>query len=137
MSEKWSCIYISYDKKACALILYPEKKKGNFEKDLGLILKSIGLQNVLKVVKRERLLKEHHPEGLFYHLWFIGVYPELQNKGIGSKFLEEVLIKCDENKRVIYLETSVMRNIPWYQRYGFKVYNKLKIDYTLYQMIRS
>ena len=130
-------VYISDDEKACALVLLPELKKVSIWQNLSLILNCIGIRNILSVIEREKLLKSHHPVEQFYYLWFIGVFPEFQNTGIGSKFFEEVLDAYDKNKRPVYLETSVLRNISWYQKYGFKVYHEVKLGYTLYQMIRK
>lgn len=83
------------------------------------------------------LLNAHHPNGLHYNLWFIGVMPDFKNKGAGSKLLNDVLERCDERKRPIYLETSVTRNLPWYERFGFEVFIEVNLDYTLYQLIRE
>ena len=134
---KSGVVYISDDKKACALILLPELKKVRFTKNISLILNCIGIGNAYKVMKREKLLKSHHPVEPFYYLWFIGVLPDFQDKGIGSRCIEEVLRINDKHKRPIYLETSVLRNIPWYEKYGFKVFHEVKLDFILYQMIRN
>ena len=130
-------VYVSDDEYACALVLCSEKTKVSIRRNLSLIFNCTGLLNVIRVLRREKLLKSHHPMELFYHLWFIGVIPIQQNKGIGSKLLGEVLESCDVDRRPVYLETSVLRNIPWYQQHGFKTFHELSINYTLYQMIRE
>jgi ribosomal protein S18 acetylase RimI-like enzyme len=91
---------------------------------------------VSSVLNREKQLKKYHPNEPYYYLWFIGVHPESQNQGIGSIFFKDVLDECDKNARLIYLETSVLRNLPWYEKFGFEIYRELPIEYKLYLMLR-
>lgn len=132
-------IYLSNDKTACAMILYSEKKGSILKtiiRDVKLGMYCIGLRNVVKVLKREKYLKKHHPGEPFYYLWFIGVHPDFQNRGLGSAFFNQVLELCDGNSRPVYLETSVLRNLPWYEKYGFRIFKELTLGYKLYLMIR-
>jgi len=71
---------------------------------------------------------------LMYYLWFIGVDPDQQNKGIGSSLIKEVIEEAHSQQRPVYLETSTLKNIPWYEKFGFKIYNELNLGYRLYFM---
>lgn len=133
-------IFLSEDHNGCALILHPERKAGLIETislDLKLAFRSIGLSRVRKVMKREKLIKAHQPREPFHYLWFIGVYPDSQGKGIGSKLLDDILQYYQKDERPFYLETSVLTNLPWYKKYGFKIINEIDIGYKLYQMIKE
>lgn len=66
------------------------------------------------------------------YLWFIGVDPGVQNQGIGSKLLQEIIDYSNNNNRPIYLETSTVKNLPWYEKFGFEVYNEQDLTYHLY-----
>ncbi|MCK5279992.1 MAG: GNAT family N-acetyltransferase, partial [Cyclobacteriaceae bacterium] len=57
-------------------------------------------------------------------------------KGIGSALIEEVFQKYNKGTRPFYLETSVVKNISWYEKYGFKIYKELDLRYKLYIMLR-
>jgi len=130
-------IFLSEDKKGCALILLPDKKKTNLKSvllDIKLIVSCIGLANIKKAMDREAKIKKLQPEGLKYYLWFIGVDPQEQNKGIGSYLMSEVIKEAVSKQRPIYLETSTVKNIPWYEKFGFKIYNQLDLSYRLYFM---
>ena len=132
-------VWISDDEQACALILHPDRKKTTLSTllwDAKLALSVIGLKRIGAVMGRETKIKSFHPKEPFIYLWFIGVKPELQNKGIGSRLLKEIIEDSDINKRPIYLETSTERNLPWYQNHGFKIFNSLDIKYTLYMLRR-
>ena len=83
-------IFISDNDKSCALILHPEKKMGAIKEmllELKLAFSIIGLTRSFKVLKREKLIKQNQPKEPFYYLWFIGVAPDAQGKGIGSALI--------------------------------------------------
>jgi len=133
-------VYLSDDKQGCALIVYPGKAKTTFRSarlDLRLIFQCVGLSNLRKVLQREAAIKKLHPREAFCYLWFIGVSPTAQRKGIGGTLLRELLNQCDQDGLPVYLETSVDRNVPWYEQSGFTVYDKLDLGYTLYCMKRG
>lgn len=133
-------VFLSDDKKGCALILFPDKKKNILRSillDAGLIISSISLSNIKKVLDRESRIKKFHPKELMYYLWYIGVEPALQNKGIGGNLLKEVIENANSIGRKIYLETSTLQNIPWYKKFGFKIYHEFDFDYPLYFMKRE
>lgn len=128
-------VFLTENKKACALILLPDKKKTNLKSillDLKLIFSCTGLSNVKKAMDREAKIKKLQPKEPMYYLWFIGVDPAEQNKGIGSKLLTEVINEGGTKQRTICLETSTVKNIPWYEKFGFKIYNELDLGYKLF-----
>ncbi|WP_276365566.1 GNAT family N-acetyltransferase [Chryseolinea sp. H1M3-3] len=130
-------VWMSEDLQACALILFEDKKRTSLRTilwDLKLAFSVIGLNRVSAVLKRESMIKNHHPKNPFAYLWFIGVSPSNQNKGIGSSFIQEVIQECDRKNRPIYLETSTKKNIPFYQKFGFEIFQSLNLNYTLYQL---
>lgn len=128
-------VYLSDDRNACALILYPELKRTTFRSvwlDLKLIFKAIGFNNALKAMKRENKIKALQPSERKAYLWFIGVDPKYQKLGQGKKLMEEIIIACKLEERPIYLETSNLTNLPWYKKFGFEIYDELIFDYALY-----
>jgi ribosomal protein S18 acetylase RimI-like enzyme len=133
-------VFISDDKKACALIVYPDKKKTNLKAaflDLKLITQCIGIRNVKKTLAREALIKKTQPKEPMTYLWFIGVSLADQNKGIGSELLRSVIRHSNQLERPIYLETSTVRNLPWYQKFGFTIYSEQDLSYRLYFLKRD
>ncbi len=133
----WGEVFMTEDKKGAALIVLPHKKVANLKAillDLKLAIKTVGLFRVAKVLSRESIIKKHHPKSPFFYLWFIGVAPEDQNKGIGSSLLRDIISECESRKYPIYLETSTLRNLPLYERFSINTYNKIDLGYTLYMM---
>jgi ribosomal protein S18 acetylase RimI-like enzyme len=133
-------VFISDDGKACALIMYPDKKKPSLKAimlDIKLIIQCIGIKNIKKTLNREALIKKIQPKKQMTYLWFIGVKPEDQNKGFGSKLLQTMIEYSNQNSRPVYLETSTVRNLPWYKRFGFEVYSEQNLSYRLYFLNRD
>jgi ribosomal protein S18 acetylase RimI-like enzyme len=132
-------VWLSDDERACALVLFPDKKKTNWRTvlwDITLALSVIGLSRVVTIMKREALIKGNHPKEPFCYLWFIGVDPECHGNGIGSELLKALIERFDQADRPIYLETSVETNLPWYKKAGFEIYGELSFSYKLYLLRR-
>jgi GNAT superfamily N-acetyltransferase len=130
-------VLLSENKKASALILYPHLKKTTLKSiflDWKLIFRVIGITGILKTLKREALIKKKQPKKPMAYLWFIGVNPANQHCGIGSILLKEVLALAEEKGLPVYLETSTLKNLPWYQHLGFKKYDELTLTYVLHFM---
>ncbi len=133
-------ILLSDDKKGCALVVLPDKKKTTLRSillDVKLAISCLGLSNLKKAFEREAKIKAVQPAGMLYYLWFIGVDPANQNKGIGSSLLEHVISEGLSQNRKICLETSTLKNLPWYKEFGFTIYNELDFGYHLYCMKRE
>ncbi|NIJ52208.1 GNAT family N-acetyltransferase [Dyadobacter arcticus] len=132
-------VYVSDDKSGCALISFPERKKMTLKSlwlEVKLILNGIGFSNVSKAIKREKEISKNYPKSKIFYLWFIGVRPDSQNNGVGQKLMAEIIKESERMKRPIYLETSTMKNIPWYKKFGLDVYNQLDFGYNLF-LIRN
>lgn len=135
--HKYGAVFLSEDKDGCALILFPDKKKSTIWLDIKLIFSCIGIFNIGKALQREAKIKKLQPKDLMYYLWFIGVDPVRQNKGTGSLLMQEIIKESISMQRTIFLETSTEKNIPWYKKFGFTIYNKLDLGYDLYFLKRE
>lgn len=125
-------VFLSDDNKGC--ILFLNKNKFSFKKlllEIKLLFTCIGVNNMFKVLKREKLLKKFHPKEKFIHLWLMGVDPKEQGKGIGTKLLKESL---DIYKgKFIYVETTTPENKEFYWQNGFEIFHEtFELDYPLY-----
>ncbi len=133
-------VFLSDNKKACALVTYPDKKKTTLKSillDAKLIISCVGVGNIKKTLHREAMIKKLQPNEPMYYLWFIGVEPKYQNEGIGGRLLEDIIKDSNQKKRAIFLETSTLENIPWYKKFGFQVYNELELSYKLFLLKRE
>ena len=133
-------IFLTEDKKGCALLILPDKKKTTIKSillDAKFAFTCLGISNINRAMKREAKIKLMHPIGLLYYLWFIGVDSSNQNKGIGSQLLQDVISEGQKQNRTICLETSTLKNVPWYEKFGFSIYHKFDFGYKLYCLKRE
>jgi GNAT superfamily N-acetyltransferase len=65
---------------------------------------------------RRRDVRQPH-----WYLAILGVEPELQGRGIGGALMRPILDRCDRAQLPCYLETQKERNVPFYERHGFRV----------------
>ncbi|EHQ27515.1 GNAT family N-acetyltransferase [Mucilaginibacter paludis] len=132
---RFGMVWLSEDRKACALVLYPHQKKTDLSViwlDLMLIFKAIGLGGIKKAFDREAKIKAKQPNEPMVYLWFIGVSPLYQHQGTGSRLLKQVIAAAKLQNLPVFLETSTERNLPWYKKYGFVEYDTLELTYTLH-----
>ncbi|NPD90246.1 MAG: GNAT family N-acetyltransferase [Asgard group archaeon] len=98
-------------------------RSGGFRlmKDLGfeLIGKLMSIGNFVSNI-HQRLLNVPH-----WHLSPMGVAPEYQSQGFGSKLMRSMLKRLDEEKLPCFLETQNKNNAEIYRHYGYKI-----IDFT-------
>lgn len=136
----FGAVYLSDDKKGCALVLYPDQKKFSIKStllDVQLLLNAIGLTRAGKATSRESAIKSNYPKQPIYYLWFLGVLNSDQNKGIGSQLLSEIIQDSEKQQKPIYLETSTLKNLPWYKKFGFVIYKELDFGYKLFMLRRG
>jgi ribosomal protein S18 acetylase RimI-like enzyme len=122
--EQFGSIFLNEEKSCCALVIEPLRKKFTFGTllwDARLALGCVGLKNIKKVLKRETELKKYYPREPFFHLWYVGVKPGEQGKGLGSNMVNSILEKAGKENKPVYLETSNPRNFVFYEKLGFRL----------------
>lgn len=133
-------IYLSDDKNACALTLFPDKKKTTLKSimlDAKMAIFCVGLKRVLKVISRDSKIKSFYPKHPVFYFWLGGVNVNEQHKGIGSTLLTELIKESILIHRPIYLETSMPENVSFYKKFGFDVYKELDFGHQLYLIKRD
>jgi ribosomal protein S18 acetylase RimI-like enzyme len=69
----------------------------------------------------------HHPRERHWYLQMLGTDPDWQGRGAGSAIMAPVLERCDAEHERVYLESSKERNIPFYERHGFRVTAEIQV----------
>ena len=86
------------------------------------VLRTVGgLGPLVRGMKHIGAWNKHDPKRLHWHLGPIGVAPEVQHKGIGSHLMRFYCDLLDEDAIDGYLETDRPENVPFYERFGFRV----------------
>ena len=78
--------------------------------------------SVLNAIERKH---PHDPP--HWHLAVLGTEPAGQGQGKGSAVLQPVLEHCDRAGEPAYLESSKEQNVPFYERHGFRVTERLDL----------
>jgi ribosomal protein S18 acetylase RimI-like enzyme len=84
----------------------------------------LGPKAVARLLRLTDLFESHHRRSMaadHFYLFFLGVEPALQGKGLGGALIAPVLAEADAQERPCYLETMKERNLHFYRRAGFEV----------------
>ncbi|MGZ4942607.1 MAG: GNAT family N-acetyltransferase [Halobacteriota archaeon] len=96
-----------------------------------------GLAPLIRITKMLGAWKKHDPQKPHWHLKIVGIEPDFQSKGIGSQMMELYCDIVDRNKLEGYLETDRPENVPFYERFGFKVVEEeIEIGVKYWLMLR-
>ena len=74
-----------------------------------------------RAIKVSGVWAKHDPNEPHWHIGPIGVAPEFQGRGVGQALLGSFLEMADQGGSIAYLETDVNRNVPLYEKLGFRV----------------
>lgn len=89
---------------------------------LPMLLHASGLSRFGRLLRlRKAMDDEHDLERPHDYLWFLGVRPDLQGLGLGSRLLAAHCARLDAAGRAAFLHTATPRNLGLYKRYGFEV----------------
>lgn len=80
-----------------------------------------GLYRYLQISSYTDAVHHQAAPGQHWYLWALGVDPPYQGQGIGGMLLQPVLARAGVEGLPCYLETENARNVPFYQKHGFKV----------------
>jgi len=95
---------------------------------LGLVLLKHDWRR-MPLAHRATLAKDAaRPKAPHYYLSVLGVLPGHQSKGVGAALLLPTLEESDRKRIGAHLETANVRNIPFYERLGFRVQEKVEVS---------
>lgn len=94
---------------------------------LPMLLKATGLSRFGRLLAIRADMDKHHPlDRRHAYLWFLGVSPAAQGRGVGSALLRSAGARLDREGLPAYLETGTTRNVALYRRHGFEVISEHK-----------
>jgi ribosomal protein S18 acetylase RimI-like enzyme len=86
-----------------------------------------GLGPLMRLMKFIDALRKHDPKQPHWHLTFLGVAPDFQGKGIGSKMMVFYCDIVDRDRMEAYHEAGP-DSVHFYERFGFKVVGEETIN---------
>jgi len=94
---------------------------------LPMLFNATGLSRFGRLLKLREAMDGRHPMARAHdYLWFLGVRPEAQGAGVGSRLLAARCARMDAAGRPGFLETATPRNLPLYQRHGFEIVDEYR-----------
>ena len=72
-------------------------------------------------------IEKVHPKEEHYYLEALGTRQGRQSKGVGSAVIGHMLERCDAEGMPAYLESSNLRNVPFYARHGFEPTGEIEV----------
>ncbi len=102
---------------------------------------SIGMFSLVRMVRyqlwstklKKRLISEP-----YWYLDTVVVSPDYQGKGFASKMIKPYLSEANARGEKVYLETQNMKNVPVYEKYGFRLISTQYLNkrVTHYAMVK-
>ncbi|MEM7138409.1 MAG: GNAT family N-acetyltransferase [Myxococcota bacterium] len=90
-------------------------------------LRDFGPKSLVRAVSMLQKMSKHHPREPHYYLFSIGTRRSAQGRGVGSSLIRPGLEKCDAEGVPAYLESSNIKNLPFYRKHGFEVVQELRL----------
>lgn len=91
------------------------------------ILRNIGVGGARKMIGAMGALKRVHPRDPHWYLMGLGTDPSRQRTGVGTALVTTKLEECDRQRLGAYLETQKAINVPYYERFGFRVTGEIDL----------
>jgi ribosomal protein S18 acetylase RimI-like enzyme len=94
---------------------------------LPMLLRLTGWRRFPRLARLRAVMDKAHPmQRQHAYLWFLGVTPEAQGRGVGSRLIKAKLDQLDREGAPAFLETASERNVAFYRRHGFDVLSEYR-----------
>ena len=90
-----------------------------------VFLPDTGLARLPRLLWLLHATEAKYPRIPHWYLCVLGVGPSTQGTGVGSALVRTVLDEADRDRLPAYVESSKERNLPFYERHGFRVVERL------------
>lgn len=84
-------------------------------------IKKIGFRRTFRMAPLFDALRKAHATKPHVYLIIFATHPDAQGQGLGSSVMRKMTQYLDEHQLPAYTESSNPRNVPFYQRHGFKI----------------
>jgi GNAT superfamily N-acetyltransferase len=117
------------DHGGAALWALPERWRESGRETLQLLALTLPavLPRLPRVLRGLGQVEVRHPGERHLYLAVLGVDPERQGQGVGSRLIQPGLDLCDREGLPAYLETGKEANLAFYGRHGFRVLDELRL----------
>lgn len=94
---------------------------------------------VARGMRDDSMLRSNHPSHPHNYLWFLGVEPSRQGKGLGRALMADLHEWSDPTGLGVFLETSTRENVAFYGSLGYRPGRELRLPSgaEMWQMERA
>ena len=124
-------VYTTPERSAAALWKPPGKWKlsnAALLRSLPDLLRAFG-RRLPASLEIERKVEAVHPHEPHWYLAMLGTDPVAQGQGIGGALITRITDRCDVEGLPAYLESSKQANVPYYERFGFRVTGETQLGH--------
>ena len=86
-----------------------------------------GLRRAGRFARLDSETRRRHPRFPHWYLWFLGIDPEHQGKGLGSELLRHLSARADADRVPCYLETDKASSVRLYEKHGYRVESEARL----------
>ncbi|MDJ0673879.1 MAG: GNAT family N-acetyltransferase [Calothrix sp. MO_167.B42] len=121
-----------------AAFWFPPQSKIDSDAIGGFLQQTISGQRQQEIFAVLEQMESYHPHEPHWYLAILGVEASHQSQGYGSALMRHKLEECDRTNTIAYLESSKPKNIPFYEKHGFKVIGEIQAGEspTIFPMLR-
>jgi GNAT superfamily N-acetyltransferase len=91
------------------------------------VMIGLGPRSMIRAARWREAWAARDPRELHWHLGPIAVDAHLQQRGIGSRLMEEFCTLADRDGAMAYLETDKAENVVFYRRFGFETVGQAEV----------
>jgi GNAT superfamily N-acetyltransferase len=99
---------------------------GDMLRAMPAMLRAFGTKTT-RMIGALNAIEKVHPKEEHYYLEALGTRQAMQSKGVGSAVIGHMLDRCDAEGMPAYLESSNVRNVPFYARHGFETTGEIVV----------
>jgi ribosomal protein S18 acetylase RimI-like enzyme len=103
---------------------WPKERSGRFN---AVLRQTCDEADIERLGVLSSAMDEHHPAIPHWYLGTIAVIRSAQGTGVGTALLVHSLAIVDEAGAPAYLESTNVRNVPLYERHGFRVTGQIDV----------
>jgi len=96
----------------------------SLKSDVQLAINCIGLSRVMKVLKRQRIIKRNYPKTNYIRPMIFAVKNEFKGTTTAAKLIFQVFKDFEKNELPIIVDTASEDHVRLYQKFGLEVFNK-------------
>ncbi len=121
-----------------AAIWFPPNTKPDSNDMAAFIQQTVAPQKQEELFAMFGQIEPYYPSQPYWYLGILGVDSFHQKKGYGATLLSHQLSLCDYNQQIAYLESSSPKQVPFYEKHGFKVIAEIQAGEspTIFPMVR-